>query len=149
MGPPSEPGENKVSGAVVNSMGGIVTDPAAVAEVLRHHCEDTSVQRPVDSECRQRWMEALAEILDTTSFDTNAAAWTVRKKDVAWAVKRARISAPGPDEIPSAACRHLGRVRVSALFEVARDVELPDFPFGARRHTKTVRRPDATLTWAC
>ena len=108
--------------ALETADGGVTTDANDMAQQLLTHWARVFGAADPDPEAFRRWF-ALADAWNVPSINRPAAAWRVRRRDVARALRLAGNSRPGPDGVPFAAWRRLGDLGLDVLFGVARRLE--------------------------
>ena len=97
-----------------------------MAAELTEHWAPTFVRRSIDKEDLLCWLQELKSHGSLTSICPDAMAahkWRIRAKDIRWAIKTTKRTAPGPDGISAAHWKHLGPQGVKALLQVARCLE--------------------------
>ena len=72
-------------------------------------------------------MSEIGDNWDMAPLDQAPSSWKISRRDVAWAMKTAKPSAPGPDGFNNKVWQRLGRSAEKALLEVAQNMENEDF----------------------
>lgn len=108
---------------LIDSTGDIHTDEDKIAEHLAAHWRHVFRHQPVDEEQLRRWT-AMAARAGAPHLSAPRAAWRLRTKDIAKALRIAGNSRPGPDGIPFQAWRALGPLGLHILWEAGRALEM-------------------------
>ena len=119
------PGETSKLAALTTATGELATTPADIAAELARHWKTTFEHKPVDEALLRRWLEDVLPAGVNPPFAANPARWLLRRKDVAWAIRCARNTAPGPDGIAATCWRMLRDLGTDVLYEAARALQSP------------------------
>lgn len=83
--------------AIITDCFEVVTDPAGVAGELRRHWAAVFSHKEVSESKREDWLRSIGDEWDTTALPRVPDARRVSCKDVYWAIRCTKPSAPGPD----------------------------------------------------
>ena len=91
------PGSQGTLKAMIDEQGQVRHSAEEMAGLLKSHWEETFKKKDVDEEKLQQWLKDFSPPEQKMSFPD--ASWTIRRSDVARAIKLSGKSAPGPDGI--------------------------------------------------
>ena len=118
------PGASSGVNAMASDQGEITTDPMEMANILRQHWGRVFTRKPTNGRLRNAWLNNVfpGSTRSGNARDLHAVSserWTIRRKDVAEAIKQTGNTMPGPDCVPYKAWRQLGDLGIDILYEVA------------------------------
>ena len=110
--------------------GTITADREEIAKELGRYWGRVFERKEINQGELEKWLAEVNAEAQEERLPTEARNWKIRRKDVAWAVKCCRNSAPGPDGISATHWKRLGAVAVDLLFSVAQEAARAAAPDG-------------------
>jgi hypothetical protein len=112
------PGSTSGINALQAPDGQVTTDRERMGTILSEHWSEVFRKKGINEELLDAWLADIFPPDQPTGLPApTSEKWTVRKKDLAWSIKCARDTAPGPDGIPYTAWRRLGPLALDTLYE--------------------------------
>ncbi|CAK0888681.1 unnamed protein product [Prorocentrum cordatum] len=120
-----KPGGSAQVRAVRHWGGSIAASPESIAAALAAHWRHVFSGQDIDPTVLSNWLAEAAPAWARGPLPQAEASWAVTRADVAWAVRVAQNSAPGPDGMPISLWRRLGRLAVDVLHDAAAGLSSP------------------------
>ena len=114
-----KPGGRRQLQAIKTSDGNVVTDPKTMAQALKQHWEPTFTAAPINEALLRIWLRELQQHPSFTPLDGLESNWQIQRSDVAWAIKHAKTSSPGPDGLSAAHWRAMGKTAEDVILAAA------------------------------
>ncbi|CAK0890248.1 unnamed protein product, partial [Prorocentrum cordatum] len=114
-----KPGGTAQLRAIRKPDGSVTTDPEQIADALAQHWRLAFGRQDIDQDALSEWLREAAPTWERSPLPRGSEFWHTTRADIAWAVRTASNSAPGPDGIPACLWKRLGSLAVDALEDVA------------------------------
>jgi hypothetical protein len=123
-----KPGTNTTLGTMIDESRQRVESTAEKLAYLRRHWAAVFKAKRYDQEAARQWLgKAYPNSRNQDGFPNRYSHdWDVRPADIEKAINLAGASAPGPDGIPYAMWKQLGRPAVQMIWEVAQELHQPE-----------------------